>query len=144
MEELNKKIVGLLQENNKLKSANEVLSDKSQKEIDSVFREMLTVVDSFDDAEAVIKERGLDRSDDAQRAVTRLLSAKRKLVKILEKNDVTIIEFPDGLANDNDCLITDTVPDKGKRENEIVSIEKNGYYRKGHLLRPAEVIVVKN
>lgn len=42
------------------------------------------------------------------------------------------------------CEVADTEPDPGRETGDIVSIEKQGYTRQGHLIRPAEVIIVKN
>ena len=78
-----------------------------------------------------------------QRAAAERLS-KKKLLEILNKNNVNEILFPDGLATLEDFQVEDTEPDSTKPNNTIISIEKAGYRRNGRLLRLAEVIVVKN
>ena len=42
------------------------------------------------------------------------------------------------------CEVADTEPDPSRETGDIVSIEKQGYTRQGHLIRPAELIIVKN
>ena len=48
------------------------------------------------------------------------------------------------MSHDDCCVITDTEPVSDKPDGYIISVEKDGYTRNGHLLRRAEVIIVKN
>jgi molecular chaperone GrpE (heat shock protein) len=48
------------------------------------------------------------------------------------------------MSNDDSCTIVETDPDPSKQEGTIISIEKEGYTRNGHILRRAEVVTVKN
>lgn len=54
------------------------------------------------------------------------------------------IEFENNKSIEELCEVADTEPDPGRETGDIVSIEKQGYTRHGHLIRPAEVIIVKN
>ena len=63
---------------------------------------------------------------------------------MLEKYDVKKIVFDDGMSNDDLCSVTDTEPDAEKPNGYILSIEKEGFTRNGHMLRRAEVVIVKN
>jgi len=59
--------------------------DKTQnKKIDEIFCEFLTVIDTFERAEQVIKERQLDENESAKKAINRLLNAKKKALFVLE------------------------------------------------------------
>lgn len=63
---------------------------------------------------------------------------------MLGKFDVREIEFKDGHSVPEQCSVVDTEPDAGRQTGEIISIERQGYTRNGRLLRPAEVVIVKN
>jgi molecular chaperone GrpE (heat shock protein) len=72
------------------------------------------------------------------------LNAKKKALSVLEKFDVKKIEFEDGHSIPELCSVADTEPDPDKKSGDIISIEREGYTRKGKLLRAAEVVIVKN
>lgn len=117
---------------------------KNENAIDDIFRDFLSIIDTFERAEETIKERGLDVDENAQKAIKRLLNAKKKAIFVLEKYDVKPIVFENNKAIDEFCVTNGTEPDPSKEDGTIVSIDKNGYTRNGHVVRPAEVIVVKN
>jgi molecular chaperone GrpE (heat shock protein) len=127
-----------------LQNEKELLDKAREKELDEIFTEFLTVIDTFEKSEAAIKERGLDQDEKAQKAITRLLNAKKKAISTLEKFNVNKIKFDDGRVDDEVCTTVDTEPDATRENGEIVSVEKEGYTRKGHLIRRAEVVVIKN
>lgn len=119
------------------------LETARERELDTIFQDLLTVVDAFDKADARLAEQYAD-SEDVTKARKRFATSKKKLVEILKKNEVEEIQFPNGIANIEDCQIVDTEPDSSKENDTIVSVEKAGFRRKGRLLRLADVIVVKN
>jgi molecular chaperone GrpE (heat shock protein) len=127
-----------------LQNEKELLGREHEKELDEIFTEFLSVIDTFEKSEASIKDRGLDQDENTQKAVKRLLNAKKKAISTLEKYCVNKIEFNDGMVNDEVCTTVDTEPDATRKNGEIISIEKDGYTRKGHLIRRAEVVIVKN
>ncbi len=69
---------------------------------------------------------------------------RKKALFVLEKFDVKRIEFENSKSVEELCEVSDTEPDSNRETGDIVSIEKQGYTRQGHLIRPAEVIIVKN
>ena len=115
-----------------------------EKELDDIFAEVLTVIDTFQKSEAIIKERGLDQEENASKAIKRLLNAKKKALSVHEKFNVKRIEFETGMVDDDLCTTVETEPDSNRKNGEIISIEKDGYTRNGHLIRRAEVVIVKN
>lgn len=133
-------------QNNNVTLRNNLSNEKKQteKDMDEVFCEFLTVIDTFDRSEKIIKERKLDEDENASRVMKRLLNAKKKAMFVLEKYNVKKIDFPEGKAIDELCVVTDTEPDSTRQTGEIVSIEKDGYTRNGHVIRPADVVIVKN
>ena len=137
-------ITPLMQEKITLRNELEEFQKGQQKRIDEIFKEFLTVVDTFEKAEQVIQERGFDSDENGNKAIKRLLNAKKKAMFVLEKYDIKRIEFEDNHSKEEYCEVVGTEPDPDKKTGDIISIEKQGYTRTGHLLRPAEVITVKN
>lgn len=127
-----------------LQNEKEQAEKNHEKELDDIFAEVLTVIDTFQKSEAIIKERGLDQEENASKAIKRLLNAKRKALSVLEKFNVKRIEFETGMVDDDLCTTVETEPDSNRKNGEIISIEKDGYTRNGHLIRRAEVVIVKN
>lgn len=121
----------------------EDMASENEKNLDAIFKDLLSVVDAFNKADSRIAEQYPD-NEVAEKVRKRFATAKKKLLEILSKNGVAEIEFPDNLASINDCEIVETEPDLSKPENTIVSIEKAGFRRNGRLLRLAEVVAVKN
>ncbi len=127
-----------------LQNEKEQAEKNHEKELDDIFAEVLTVIDTFQKSEAIIKERGLDQEENASKAIKRLLNAKKKALSVLEKFNVKRIEFEAGMVDDDLCTTVETEPDSNRKNGEIISIEKDGYTRNGHLIRRAEVVIVKN
>lgn len=138
------KITSLLRENLTVKNEKEETVKGQEKKIDEIFCEFLAIIDTFERAEQTIKEKQLVSDDNAQKAINRLLNAKKKTLFVFEKFNVKKVEFEDNMSIEDFCVVTDTEPDPSKENGYIVSIEKNGYTRNGHLIRPAEVIIVRN
>jgi molecular chaperone GrpE (heat shock protein) len=127
-----------------LRNQLEEFEKNQEKRIDEIFCEFLTVIDTFERAEQAIKERELDKDETTQKAINRLLNAKKKALFVLEKYDIKRIEFENNKSVEEFCEVSDTEPDPTRETGDIVSIEKQGYKRSEHLIRPAEVIIVKN
>ena len=138
------KVSELSRENLTLRNQLEEFEKSQDKRIDEIFCEFLTVLDTFERAEQTIKERELDKDETTKKAINRLLNAKKKALGVLEKFNVQKIEFENNKSIEELCEVADTEPDPGRETGDIVSIEKQGYTRQEHLIRPAEVIIVKN
>ena len=142
--ELNDEISGFQREIVTLRNQLEEFEKSQEKRIDEIFCEFLTVIDTFERAELAIKEREMDKDETTKKAINRLLNAKKKALFVLEKYDVKQIEFENNKSVEEFCEVSDTEPDPTRETGDIVSVEKQGYKRAGHLIRPAEVIIVKN
>ena len=142
--EIANKVSELSRENLTLRNQLEEFEKSQDKRIDEIFCEFLTVLDTFERAEQTIKERELDKDETTKKAINRLLNAKKKALGVLEKFNVQKIEFENNKSIEELCEVADTEPDPGRETGDIVSIEKQGYTRHGYLIRPAEVIIVKN
>lgn len=142
--EISNKVSELSRENLTLRNKLEKFEKSQDKRIDEIFCEFLTVIDTFERAEQTIIEREMDKDENTKKAINRLLNAKKKALYVLEKFDVKRIEFENNKSVEELCEVSDTEPDSNRETGDIVSIEKQGYTRQGHLIRPAEVIIVKN
>ena len=142
--EIANKVSELSRENLTLRNRLEEFEKSQDKRIDEIFCEFLTVLDTFERAEQTIKERELDKDETTKKAINRLLNAKKKALGVLEKFNVQKIEFENNKSVEELCEVSDTEPDPSRETGDIVSIEKQGYKRQGHLIRPAELIIVKN
>ena len=94
------KISELSEENLSLKNSKEELIKSNEKAIDEIFCEFLTVIDTFDRSEEAIKERGWDSEENTQKAIKRILNAKKKALFVLEKYNVKPIVFDNNKAID--------------------------------------------
>jgi molecular chaperone GrpE (heat shock protein) len=142
--EIEQKLSEILKDKKNLSNMIEENQRKKEQLLDEVFMDAISVLDAFSREEKVIEDHEWNQSEDSQKAIKRLLNAKKKLNTMLEKYDVKKIVFEDGMSNDDLCSVTDTEPDAEKPNGYILSIEKEGFTRNGHMLRRAEVVIVKN
>ncbi len=134
----NAKEISLLK--NEIEGLNQELST-SKKEL---LLDILQIIDTFERAEARILENGWRNLDNVELPITRLLTAKTKTLSILRKYNITEILFENNLACDDFCKTIEVEPSNEHPNDYIISIEKKGYKVDNTVLRPAEVIVVKN
>lgn len=144
IEAIENKLSEILKDKKNLSNMIEENQRKKEQFLDEVFLDAISVLDAFSREEKVIEDHDWNQSEDSQKAIKRLLNAKKKLNTMLEKYDVKKIVFDDGMSDDDLCSVTDTEPDADKPNGFILSIEKDGYIRNGHLLRRSEVVIVKN
>ena len=144
IETIEQKLSEILIEKKELSNRIEKNQREKEQLLDEVFLDAISVLDAFSREEKVIEDHEWNQSEDSQKAIKRLLNAKKKLNTMLEKYDVKKIVFDDGMSNDDLCSVTDTEPDAEKPNGYILSIEKEGFTRYGHMLRRAEVVIVKN
>jgi molecular chaperone GrpE (heat shock protein) len=144
IEAIENKLSEILKDKKDLSIMIEENQRKKEQLLDEVFLDAISVLDAFSREEKVIEDHEWNQSEDSQKAIKRLLNAKKKLNTMLEKYDVKKIVFEDGMSNDDLCSVTDTEPDAEKPNGYILSIEKEGFTRNGHMLRRAEVVIVKN
>ena len=144
IEAIENKLSEILKDKKNLSNMIEENQRKKEQLLDEVFLDAISVLDAFSREEKVIEDHDWNQSEDSQKAIKRLLNAKKKLNTMLEKYDVKKIVFDDGMSDDDLCSVTDTEPDADKPNGFILSIEKDGYTRNGRLLRRSEVVIVKN
>lgn len=142
--ELENLITSSLIEINKLKNLVDQKELEKQDQIKEFALSIIDVLDSFENIEEILIERQMDKIEDVAKTMRRYQSIQRKLLLILKKNGVSKIEFPDNRLILGVCEVLETIPDKVRQNDEIISVIRNGYMRGGDLIRAAEVIIVKN
>ena len=141
--EIEDEVTRLHKENLENVNSIEEIKSENEKNLDQIFTDLLSVIDAFNKADNRMAEQYPD-NEVADKVRKRFMTAKKKLIEILNKNGVEEILFPDGMATLRDCEITETEPNQDLPDNTIISINKSGYRRKDRLLRLAEVVTVKN
>ena len=139
-EEVRRLMTSNYQLNNWISSQEEAKDNQ----VGEICKDFLQVLEAFEWAEATIHERGLDQSKISTSAIARMLTAKTKLLEVLESHGVKKVEFADDVFDASKGKVVGTVANEKKPEGTVDHIQRDGFYRKDRLLRPAEVILVKN
>ncbi|MDR0507053.1 MAG: nucleotide exchange factor GrpE [Dysgonamonadaceae bacterium] len=105
---------------------------------------IIDAIDSLERAEEVLKESEQDKNSEVAKITKRYQSVQTKLLNLLQKYGITKVEFPDNNLITGLCEVVKTEIDASKKNDEIVSIIRNGYKRGNELIRSAQIIVVKN
>jgi molecular chaperone GrpE (heat shock protein) len=142
--QLNQIIVENLQSNNHLKNEIEQKENEKHDLLKDLSLKIIDVIDSFENSEEWVTENELNKVDEARRAVSKFKIVHRKLLGLLKENGITKIEFPDNRLIVGLCEVVETEADSQKKNDEIISVIRNGYIRGKELIRPAQIIVVKN
>jgi molecular chaperone GrpE (heat shock protein) len=142
--QLHQIIVENLQSNNILKNAIEQKENEKHDLLKYLSLKIIDVIDSFENSEEWVTENELNKGDEVRRAVSKFKIVHRKLLGLLKENGITKIEFPDNRLIVGLCEVVETEADKQKKNDEIISVIRNGYIRGKELIRPAQIIVVKN
>lgn len=137
-------ITKLKQEEIRLKNNLEDASLEQERQIDALMFEVIQIVDAYDKAETVVKDRGYNDDETASKAIKRMLQPKKIALAILSKYNVSQIDLDGKVINEDLCTVVDTEPDSTKEDGLVISIEKNGYVRGERLIRRAEVIIIRN
>lgn len=133
-----------------LREINTLKNDVERKEVEKqdLFKEMILgiidIVDTFERVEESLVEKGLDKEEVSSKLINRYKSVHKKTVSLLSKYGVTRLEYPENKLIVGFSKIVDTEPDSSRKNDEIISIVRNGYIRGKELIREAELIVVKN
>ena len=143
-DDLRDEIKRLCDENKKMANWSSSQKDSNDNYVSDMCKDFLQVLESFEWAEATIHERGLDQSRISTSAISRLLTAKTKLVEVLEHYGVYRVTFENGKYDASKAKIVGSVVDNDKEDGTVARIEKDGFIRNDKLLRMAEVTIVKN
>ena len=143
-DDLRGEIKQLIEENIRNNNWISAQEESADNQVGEMCKDFLQVLEAFEWAEDTIHERGLDQSKISTSAIARMLTAKTKLLEVLEGYGVKKVEFENGMFDASKAKIKGTVVDNEKEDGTVTSIVKDGFYRKDKLLRMSEVFVVKN
>ena len=144
IDDLREEITKLFEENIRLNNWISTQEQSSDNQVGGICKDFLQVLEAFEWAEDSIHERGLDQSRICKGAIDRLLTAKEKLLEVLERYGVKKVNFPNGVMDATKAQIVGAEPDEEKEEGTVLRVQRDGFVRKDKLLRKAEVVLVKN
>ncbi len=133
-----------LTENQNLRNLVEKLKIEKKDQFIYLILGIIEVIDTFESAERSIKEKKLNKDEDSQKIIDRFASVNKRLTKLLQKDGVTKIEFPENRLIIGYCKVIDTEPDLKLPNDTILEVIRNGYIHGKELIREAEVIIVRN
>jgi molecular chaperone GrpE (heat shock protein) len=142
--QLNQIIIETLQSNNHLKNEIEKKENEKYDLLKSISLKIIDVIDSFENSEEWVIANDLNKVDEAKRTINKFKIVHRKLLGLLKEYGITKIEFPDNKLIVGLCEVVETEADSNRKNDEIISVIRNGYIRGKELIRPAQIIVVKN
>ena len=142
--ELEQLIVQNLKSTNLLKNEVERKENEKHDLLKDISLNIIDIIDSFERIEESIIEKEYHKIDEVSKTVSRYKTIQKKLLGLLQKYGVTRIEFPDNRLIVGLCEVVETEADSNRKNDDIISIIRNGYIRGKELIRPAQIIVVKN
>jgi len=142
--ELEQLIVQNLKSTNLLKNEVERKENEKHDLLKDISISIIDIVDSFERIEESVIEKEYNKIDEVNKTVSRYKTIQKKLLGLLQKHGVTKIEFPDNRLIVGLCEVVETEADSNRKNDEIISVIRNGYIRGKELIRPAQIIVVKN
>ena len=142
--ELEQLIVQNLKSTNLLKNEVERKENEKHDLLKDISISIIDIIDSFERIEESVIEKEYNKIDEVNKTVSRYKTIQKKLLGLLQKHGVTKIEFPDNRLIVGLCEVVETEADSNRKNDEIISVIRNGYIRGKELIRPAQIIVVKN
>lgn len=107
------------------------------------FRKVIEVIDAYENKESSLLDKNADNVE-CIKVITSFSVIKRKLLSLLATYGVTQLDFQENKLIVGFCKVVGHEPEPSKRNDEIISIVRNGYIRGHESIRDAEVIIVKN
>ena len=108
------------------------------------FLGIIDIIDTCERKEENLSEKYQTEGDKEVKFLKSIISIKNKLLKLLGKYGVTVLDFPDNKLILGFSKVVETEPDPSKESDEIITVIRSGYIRGSELVREAELIVVKN
>jgi len=142
--EIENYITTTLREIVSLKNNIDELENEKKDQFKKLILGIIDVIDSFERAEEGLIEKQLRKTDEVFKTMQRYKLVLKKLQNLLSIHGVTKLEFPENKLIIGFSKVIDTEPDSNKKNDEIISIVKNGYIKGKELIRDAEIIIVKN
>lgn len=142
--QLSQIIVENLQSNNHFKNEIEQKENEKHDLLKDMSLNIIDIIDSCEHIEEWVIENSYNEIDEVKKTNSRYKTIQKKLLGLLQKNGISKIEFPDNRLIVGICEVVETEADSNRKNDEIISIIRNGYIRGKELIRPAQIIVVKN
>ena len=133
-----------------LKSTNLLKNEVEQKEhekhdlLKDISLSIIDIIDSCENINEWVLNNQYNQIDEAKKTNSRYKTIQKKLLALLQKYGITKIEFPENRLIVGLCEVVETEVDNNRKNDEIISIIRNGYIRGKELIRPAQIIIVKN
>ena len=144
IDDIREEIKKMYEENIQLNNWISTQEQSNDNQVGEICKDFLKVLEAFEWAEDTIHERGLDQSRISTGVIQYMLTAKTKLLEVMERYGVKKVEFPNHAMDASKAQIVGTEPDDEKEEGSVLRIKRDGFMRKDKLLRKADVILVKN
>ena len=142
--ELEQLIIQNLKSTNLLKNEVERKENEKHDLLKEISISIIDILDSFERIEESVIEKEYHKIDEVSKTVNRYKTIQKKLLGLLQKHGVTRIDFPDNRLIVGLCEVVETEADSNRKNDEIISVIRYGYIRGKELIRPAQIIVVKN
>lgn len=142
--ELEQLIIQNLKSTNLLKNEVERKENEKHDLLKDISLSIIDIIDSCENINEWVLNNQYNQIDEAKRTNSRYKTIQKKLLALLQKYGITKIEFPENRLIVGLCEVVETEVDNNRKNDEIVSIIRNGYIRGKELIRPAQIIIVKN
>ncbi|PNW65186.1 UNVERIFIED_CONTAM: nucleotide exchange factor GrpE [Euhalothece sp. KZN 001] len=116
---------------------------KENAEKEQLFLELLELFDGLESLITYLQNNPEPNPRFIQRLPKSLGSLQKKLLTILKRRDVTIIEHSQPLPDYQFCQVVDRETRNDLEENTITKIVRQGFWSDQKVLRPLEVITSK-
>ena len=117
---------------------------KSTAESEDLFIELLEVADTLESLLSYLENNSNSTPEFIQRLPRSIGAIYRKLLNVLAKRQVVPIELEGSQLDFNLCKVVDREVRTDLANQTITQTLRRGFRRSEKILRPAEVIVVKN
>jgi molecular chaperone GrpE (heat shock protein) len=142
--ELKQLIIQNLKSTSILKNVVESKENEKHDLIKNVSLNIIDIIDSCENIDEWVIDNEYNEVDEARKTNSRYKTIQKKLLALLQTQGVSRIEFPDNRLIVGLCEVIETEADRNRKNDEIISIIRTGYIRGKELVRPAQIIVVKN
>ena len=142
--ELEQLIIQNLKSTNLLKNEVERKENEKHDLLKDISLNVIDIIDSCENINEWVFNNQYNQIDEAKKTNSRYKTIQKKLLALLQKYGITKIEFPDNRLIVGLCEVVETEVDNNRKNDEIISVIRNGYIRGKELIRPAQIIIVKN
>ena len=118
------------------------LSKKDQ--FKNLMLEIIEIIDTFERIESALNEKQLLSDETSFKVANRFKTVLKRMNRLLERNGVTKLTFPENKLILGYCKVIDTEPDAQKPNDTIIEVQKEGYIHGKELIRESEIVIVKN